>query len=100
MAIETAHVTYEDSAMGKLQGSLAAQNAALISELQKLRKELDDCRSEYAAYKDAEEERAKRDARKVSKKSIIGTLIVTIIGGLFIYYWPSIVSFVVSLFHR
>lgn len=99
MEPEIAHVKYEDSAMGKLQGSLAEQNASLVAELQKLRKDLDDCRSEYAAYKAAEEERTKRDARKVAKKSIIGTLIVTIIGGLFIYYWPSIVSFVVSLFH-
>lgn len=71
-----------------------------LSELQKLREEFSQYRAEEAAYRAAEEHRAKVAERKGFLRGVIATLIVTIIGNLFIYYWPSILSFFANIFQK
>lgn len=71
-----------------------------LAELQKLRQDFDKYRAEEAAYRAAEEHRAKVAERKGFLRGVAATLIVTIIGNLFIYYWPAIVTFFASLFQN
>lgn len=94
------HVKYEDSAMGKLEQAYKKQSEQQIAELQQLRKDLDECRAEYAAYKAAEEHRTKIAERKAAIKSVIATFIVTVLAGIFLNYWNNIISFVSSLFYK
>lgn len=98
MEFETAHVKHEDSAMGKLQGSLTSQHAERMDELQKLRDDFDKYRAEQAAYQATQEHRAKIAERKGFWLGIVSNGIAAIIGGLVVYYWPSIVSFLEKLF--
>lgn len=71
-----------------------------LVELHKLRDEFSQYRSEEAAYHAAEEHRAKVAERKGFLRGVASTLIVTIIGNLFIYYWPSIVTFFTGIFQN
>lgn len=71
-----------------------------LVELQKLRDEFSQYRAEEAAYHAAEEHRAKVAERKGFLRGVAATLIVTIIGNLFVYYWPSIVSILVNIFQK
>lgn len=100
MNFETGHINYKDSAMGKMEQTYKEQAENQLIELQKLRQDFDNYRAEYAAYKAAEEHRAKVAKRDGILQGIISTLIVTIIGGLVVSYWPSIISAVSCLFHR
>lgn len=100
MDFETEYVEYKDSAVGKLQGAITSQHTERIDELQKLREDFDNYRAEQAAYQAAQEHRAKVAERKGFWLGIISNGISAIVGGLVVYYWPSIISFVVSLFHR
>lgn len=69
-----------------------------LAELQKLREEFSQYRAEEAAYHAAEEHRTKVAERKGFLRGVIATLVVTIIGNLFSYYWPSVVKCVTSFF--
>lgn len=70
-----------------------------LDELQKLRQELGQYRAEYAAYQAAEEHRAKVAERKGAIRGVVSTLIVTVIGGLVVSYWPDILAFLASFTH-
>lgn len=82
-----AEVKQEDSVVGQQ-----------LAELQKLRDEFSQYRAEEAAYHAAEKHRAKVAERKGFLRGVVATLIVTIIGNLFSYYWPTIVSFFTNIF--
>ncbi len=69
-----------------------------LEELKKLRQDFDQYRSEYAAYKSAEEHRTKIAERKGAIRGFISALLVTIIGGLVVYYWSATISFLANLF--
>lgn len=85
----TEKVAPEDTPIGKQ-----------LAELQKLREDFDKYRAEEAAYRAAEEHRAKVAERKGFLRGVIATLIVKILGNLFIYYWPSICVFIEGLFQK
>lgn len=98
---ETACVKYEDSAMGKLQNSLASQHTERMDELQKLRDDFDKYVANQAADKISDEERHIRERRSDRVFAIfagaLSGLLASSLAGLFIYYWPSIVSFFTKL---
>lgn len=98
MGFETGHIKYEDSAIGKFQGSIAAQHTERMDELQKLRDDFDNYRAEQAAYHSAQEHRAKIAERKGFWLGIVSNGIAAIIGGLVVYYWPSVIAFFLRLF--
>ena len=81
MRIDIENVKFEDTAMGKS-----------ISELQKLRDELNQYRADQAAYQAAAEHREKKAKIKGFVFGFFSSLISTVIGGLVVYYWPVIVS--------
>ncbi len=94
-----------DHAVFEMQEQLEEANKKL-KELENLRNDFDNYRTEYAAYKAAEEHRTKIAERNGAFKGIISTLFVTIIGGLVVSYWPDIIQalsripeFFVSVFH-
>ncbi len=62
-------------------------------ELQKLRDDFDKYCADQAAYQTAQEHRTKIAERKGFWLGILSNGIAAIIGGLVVYYWPDIVSF-------
>lgn len=99
MKLESHHIKYEDSAMGKLQRSLDSQHTERIDELQKLRDDFEKYRAEQASYQAAQEHRAKKAERKGFWLGIISNGIAAVIGGLVVYYWPHVIAFFLKLFH-
>ena len=85
---EIEHIRFEDSAVGRQ-----------LSEIQKLHQELEQYRAEQAAYQAAAEHREKVAERRGFVKGFFSSLITAIIAGLFIYYWPSISGWAMSLIH-
>lgn len=73
--------------------------AEQLEELKKLRQDFDQYRAEYTAYKSAEEHRTKIAERKGAVQGFVSALLVTIIGGLVVLYWPNILGFFMALFH-
>lgn len=67
-------------------------------ELKELRQNLDSYVAEYTAYKAAEAHRTKVAERKASIKGVIATFIVTVLAGIILYYWPSIMTFFFKMF--
>lgn len=86
-----------EDALAEFENSVEGKQ---LAELQKLRQDFENYRAQYAAYKTAEEHRTKIAERKGALRGVIATLIVTIIGNLFIYYWPSIIVFLTNLFQK
>ena len=80
MEFEVKEISFEDSAMGKQ-----------TQELQKLRDEFDQYRSEQTANHAAVEHRVKIAGILGFFFGIVGS----VIAGLIVYYWPVIIS----LFH-
>ena len=72
--------------------------AGTLEELQKLREDFDKYRSEQAAYQAAQEHRTKIAERNGFWLGIISNGIAAMIGGLAVYYWPSITAFFFKLF--
>lgn len=68
-------------------------------ELQKLRNDFDKYRADEAANKAAAEHSAKVAERKGFWFGILSNTIAAIIGGLVVYYWPSITKFFLGLIH-
>lgn len=92
--------------MGKMEQSVKEQSEGQIAEieklrtdLQKMRDEFDKYRSDEAAYHAAAELREKHAKKREVWIGIISSVAGGSIAGLFIYYWPSIVSAVGCLFH-
>lgn len=67
-------------------------------ELKELRQDFDKYRSEQAACQAAQEQRAKIAERKGFFLGIVSNGIAAIIGGLVVYYWPSIMTFFFKMF--
>ena len=84
----TEQAKFEDSGVGKQ-----------LNELQKLRQDFDQYRAEQAASQAAAEHREKVAERKGFTRGLVSGLITTVIGGLVLYYWPSITAWVFSSFH-
>ncbi len=72
---------------------------SFIAELEKMRQDFDKYRADEVAYKTAQEHCAKISERKGFWLGIISNGISAIIGGLVVYYWPSIIAFFSRLFH-
>lgn len=71
----------------------------LLAALEKQSKQLDDHHADDAANRAAEEHRAKIAERKATIKGVIATFVVTVLAGIVLYYWSSIVSFIQGLIH-
>lgn len=82
-------IPFEESGMGKQ-----------LEELQKMRQELDNYIAEYRAYQAAAEQREKASEKRGFRRGILSSTIAAIIGGIVIYYWPVIVSFLANLFQK
>lgn len=85
---EIEHIRFEDSAVGRQ-----------LSELQKLRHDFDEYVRSQEAQRKADEERRKIER----KRNLIGSLaagsVTGIISGVFVYYWPAISGWAMSLLH-
>ena len=72
-------------------------------ELQRLRQDFDKYRTDEAAKNVADEERHRQERKSDRMFSIIAGalsgLFVAIVAGLFLYYWPTIVTFLGKIFH-
>lgn len=68
-------------------------------DLEKLNQDFEKYRAEQTAYQAAQEHRAKIAERKGFWLGIISNGIAAIIGGLVVYYWPSIMAFFVGFLH-
>lgn len=78
-----AQIPFEESAAGKQ-----------IAELQKLRQEFDQYRSEQASYHAAAEHREKVAERRGFIKGFLSSLIASILAGLVLYYWTDILQWI------
>jgi hypothetical protein len=71
--------------------------SAVKEELQKLRQDFDQYRADEAAKNAADEERHRQERKSDRMFSIfagaISGLLVAIVAGLFLYYWPFILAF-------
>lgn len=86
-----------EDALAEFENSIEGKQ---LAELQNLRQDFENYRAEYATYKAAEEHRAKIAERKGALRGVISSLIVTIISGLIVYYWPSITVLLTNLFQK
>jgi len=69
------------------------------TELKKLRQDFEKYCADNAAYNAAREQREKIAERRRFWIGIVSNTASAIIGGLVVYYWPSIISIFIRLFH-
>lgn len=69
-------------------------------ELKKLNQDFDKYCADNAAYQAAQEKSQKLAEKRQFWYGILSNIISAIIGGLVVYYWPSIVSFFTNLFQK
>lgn len=86
--LQAKEIKFEDSCIGKQ-----------VNELQKLRQDFDQYRTEQASYQAAAEHREKIAERRGFIKGFFSSLISAVMAGLVIYYWPKITDWFISLFH-
>lgn len=82
--------------------SLAGERERIIqlqAELQKMRNDFDQYRTDEAAYHAAQDLQRKKENKRAFVLNIFSSTVAAIIGGLVVYYWPCILAGIHSIVH-